>query len=77
MTDRAVPLRQFLAIVTENHRQVRVKRHLRAQRLQDVDLARRVVDVVVAPDDVADAHVPVVDDDAEVVGRNVPSARAR
>ncbi|MPM99987.1 hypothetical protein SDC9_147182 [bioreactor metagenome] len=43
-------------------------RHLRAQRLEDVDLARRVVDVVVAADDVGDAHVDVIHADAEVVG---------
>ena len=40
-----------------------------AQRLVDVDLARGVVDVVLAAYDVGDAHVGVIDDDAEVVGR--------
>jgi hypothetical protein len=54
---------------------VRVERHRRAERLQDVDLARRVVDVVVAADDVRDAHVPVIDDDAEIVGRRAVGAR--
>jgi hypothetical protein len=53
---------------------VGVERHLGAERLQDVDLARRVVDVVVAADDVGDAHVPVVDHDAEVVGRRAVGA---
>ena len=41
----------------------------------DVDLARRVVDVVVAADHVRDAHVEVVDHHAEVVGRHAVGAQ--
>ena len=50
-------------------------RRLGAERAEDVDLARRVVDVVVAADHVRDAHVEVVDDDAEVVGRHAVGAQ--
>ena len=67
--DCAMTLGELLSVVTEDHRQVRVLRHLGAERLEDIDLARGVVDVVVAADDVGDLHVPVIDDDAEVVGR--------
>ena len=41
---------------------------MRAQRAQHVHLPRRVVQVIVAADHVRDAHVHVVDDDAEVIG---------
>ena len=39
-----------------------------AQRAQNVDLAGRVIDMVVAANDVGDLHVPVVDHNTEVVG---------
>ena len=54
---------------------MRIDGQRRAQRAQDVDLARRVVDVIVAADHVRDAHVEVVDDHAEVVGRRAVRAR--
>ena len=54
---------------------MRVQRRLDAERAQHVDLARRVVDVVVAADHVRDLHVVVVDDDAEVVGGRAVGAR--
>ena len=50
-------------------------RHLRLQRAIDVDLARRVVDVVVAAHHVSDRHVEVVDHHREVVGRHQIGAR--
>jgi len=40
------------------------------ERAENVDLTRRVVDVIVAANDVRDAHVEVVDHDAEVVRRH-------
>ena len=70
--DRAVALGQALAVRAEDHRHVGIDRQLAVvthQRLEDVDLARRVVHVVVAADDMGDAHVHVVDHHAEVVGR--------
>ena len=44
--------------------------HFGAERAIDVDLAGRVVDVVRAADHVTHFHVPVVDDDGEVVRGN-------
>jgi hypothetical protein len=54
---RAVALAHLLALLVQHGRQVGVDRHLAAQRAEDVDLARRVVDVVVAADHVRDLHV--------------------
>ena len=73
--DRAVALGELVAVGPEDHRHVAVLGQFGAERAQDVDLARRVVHVVVAADHVADLHVPVVDDDAEVVGRRAVGAR--
>ena len=53
---------------------MRELRNREPQRLVDVDLARGVVNVVLAADDVGDAHVGVIDDDAEVVGRGPVAA---
>ena len=72
---RAVPLRELLPVLAQHGRHVRVHGRLRAERADDVDLPRRVVDVVVAADHVRDPHVEVVDDDAEVVGRRAVRAR--
>ena len=65
---RARTLGEFGALRVEDHRHVREVRHGGTQRLVDVHLARRVVDVVVAADDVGDAHVQVVHHHREVVG---------
>jgi len=46
------------------------ERQRRTERLEDVDLPRCVVDVLVTAEHVADGHIPVVDDDAEVVSRH-------
>ena len=61
-------LRELLAVLTVDQGQVREDRHFGAQRGVDVDLARRVVDVVRTADDVAHLHVPVVHHHGEVVG---------
>ena len=50
-------------------------RHVPAERLVDLRLARGVGEVVVAADDVRDAHVVVVDDDGEHVGRRAVGAQ--
>src|SRR5699024_6444458 len=44
------------------------------ERAIDIDLARRVVDVIVAADDQVDAHVEIVDDYGKVVGRRTIGA---
>ncbi len=73
--DGAMALGQLFAVGAQDHRHVAVFGQGGAERAQDVDLARRVVDVVVAAQDVGDAHVPVVDHDAEVVGGGAVRAR--
>ena len=73
--DGAVPLGELLAVLAEHGRHVREDRRLGAERAEDVDLPRRVVDVIVAADHVRDPHVDVVDDDAEVVGRRAVRPR--
>ncbi len=70
----AVALRQLLPVVAEHVRHVRVDGQLGAERAQDLDLLRRVRDVVVAADHVGDAVVHVLDGRGEVVGR--PAVRA-
>ncbi len=54
---------------------MRILRQWRAQRPEDIDLARRVVDVVVAADHMGDVHVEIVDHHAEVVGRHAVGAQ--
>ena len=54
---------------------MRVERQGCTERLQHVHLPRRVVQVIIAANDVRDAHVHVVDDHAEVVGRRAIRAR--
>ena len=61
-------LGELLAVRAEDHRDVREDRHGHVERLVDHDLARGVGQVVVAADDVRDAHEGVVDDRREVVG---------
>ena len=65
---RTMPLGKLLAVRPVDHRQMPVDGGLGTQRAQDVDLPRRVVDVVVTADHVGDAHVQVIDHHAEVVG---------
>src|SRR5206468_912745 len=72
---RAVALGEALAVGAQNHGNVRELRQLRSQRVENVDLPRRVVDVVVAADYVRDVHVEVVHDDPEVVRRDAVLAQ--
>ena len=66
---RAVALRELLAVRAVDVRHVRVDRQVGAERAQDVDLRRRVRDVVVAADHVRDPVEHVVDRRGEVVDR--------
>ncbi len=50
-------------------------RNVPAERAVDLRLPERVVEVIVAADDVADRHVMVVDDDGEVVSRRAVGAQ--
>ena len=61
-------LGQLVAVGAQDHGQVREGGHVVAEGLVDEDLARGVGQVVVAADDVGDAHVGVVADHGEVVG---------
>jgi hypothetical protein len=72
---RAVALGQALAVGAEDHRHVGESRHVSAHRAVDVDLARRVVHMVVAADAVRDGHVEVVHHHAEIVGRHAVGAQ--
>jgi hypothetical protein len=65
----AVPLRQLLAVITEHVRDVGVDRRLVAEGGQDLELLRRVRDVVRAADHVRDRVVRVLDRVGEVVRR--------
>ena len=58
-----------------DERDVRHDRHLPAERVVDLGLARGIGEVVVAADDVGDAHVVVVDHDGEHVGRRAVGAQ--
>ena len=68
------PLRQLAPVVAVDVRNVRVDGQVGAERAQDVDLRRRVRDVVLAADHVCDLVEHVVDRRDEVVGR--PAVRA-
>ena len=67
---RAVALGELLTVRTVDERQVRKHRHFSAQSVVEVDLARRVVDVVGTADHMAHLHVPIVDHNGKVVGGN-------
>ncbi len=73
--DRAMTLRQLRAVGTRDHRNVRVLRRGQFQRTKDINVSRRVVQMIVAADDVRDAHVAVVDDNTEMVGRRAVGAQ--
>ena len=67
--ERAVALGELGAVRPVDQRDMRHHRHVPAHRLVDLRLPGGVGQVVVAADDVGDAHVVVVDDDGEHVGR--------
>ena len=58
-----------------DERDVRHHRHLPAERVVDLSLARGIGEVIVAADDVGDAHVVVVDHDGQHVGRRAVGAQ--
>jgi hypothetical protein len=69
-----VALGQPRAVGAQDHRHVGERRHGIAERLVGQHLLGRVRQVIVATDHMADAHVYVVDDHAEVVGRRAVGA---
>ncbi len=64
---RPVALGQALAVVAEDHRHVGVLGRLGPQGPQDIDLARGVVQVIVAANHVGDPHIEIVHDHSQVV----------
>ena len=71
----AVAFRQLGAVGAVDQRDVGEGRPGPAQRVVDQALARGVVQVVVAADDVGHAHVVVVDDHGQIVGRRAVGAQ--
>ena len=63
-------LRKLLTVLSADEREVRKNRNFRAQGFVDVDLPRRIVDVVRAADDMTHLHIPVVYHHGEVIGRD-------
>ena len=68
--ERAVALRQLCAVRPMDQRNMRHDRHIPAHGVIDDRLPGGVGEVVVAADDVGDAHVVVVHDDRVHIGRN-------
>ena len=67
--ERAVALRQLRAVRAVDQRDMRHRRQLPAERVVDLLLPRGVDQMIVAADDVGDAHVVVVDHHRQHVGR--------
>jgi hypothetical protein len=51
-----------------------ILRHRRTEGAQNRDLSRRVVDVIITPEHVGHAHIPIVDHHAKIVGRRAIGA---
>jgi len=64
---RTMPFGELLPIVPKQHRNVRKSWHWLPECLEEKDVLGRVVQVIIAADDVADLHVRIVNDDGEVV----------
>ena len=73
--ERAVALAELGAVGPVDQRHVGVGRLGPAHRLDDRQLAEGVVEMVVAADDVGDAHVVIVDHDCEHIGRRAVRAQ--
>ena len=73
--ERAMPLRQFGAVGAMDQRNMRHDRGAPAERLIDLHLARRIGQMIVAANDMRDAHVVIVDDDGEHIGRRAVGAQ--
>ena len=67
--ERAVPFGQLGAVGAVEQRDMGVDRRLPAEGAEELDLAKRIVQVVVAADRMGDPHVVVVDHDRKHVGR--------
>ena len=70
----AMALAQPRLVGTQDERHMSELWQRTAQSLVEMNLPRRVGQVVVAADDMADRHVDVVDDDAEIIRRRAVGA---
>ena len=73
--ERTVALRQFRAVGAVDQRDMRHYRHRPAERVVDLFLPGGVGQMIVAADDMGHAHVVVVDDDRQLVGRRAVGAQ--
>src|SRR5271154_5630070 len=67
-TQRAMPLRELGAVRAVDQRDMSEFRDRPVERAVDLYLAESVTEMLVAADDMGDAHVMVVDDDREIIG---------
>ena len=74
-TERAMPLGELGAIRPVDQRNMREGRNVPAHGVIELRLPRRVGEVVVAADNMGDAHVVIVDHDGEHVGRRAVRAQ--
>ena len=68
-------LGEFLTIGAVNHGQMGIGWHHCTQRFENINLPWRVVDMVIAPDHMANLHIPIVDYDTEVISGRAICAR--
>ena len=73
--ERAVALAELRAVRPMNQRNVGIDRFGPAHGLDDLQLTERIVEMLSATDDVRDAHVVVVDDDCQHIGRRTVGAQ--
>src|SRR6266487_4529470 len=69
-----MPFGELHFVHTKNHGQMPKTRRLITQRFIEKDLARRIVEMVIAPDDMRDAHSRVVHHRSKVIGRHAVRA---
>ena len=67
--NRTMPFGQLFTVITQNHRQMGIFRNRCFKCLQNIDLARSIVDMIVPPDDMGNPHIPVIHHHTEIVSR--------
>ena len=67
---RAMPFGQFLAVRPMDQRNMGPDRHVPTHGIIDHCLTRRVVQVVIPPDHMADAHVVIIHDNRQHISGN-------
>ena len=73
--ERAMPLGELGPVGAVDQRDMGHDRHLPAHGLVDLRLSGRVGEVIDAPDHMGDAHVVIVHDDGELIGRRAVAAQ--